>query len=98
MSHRVLEGDRVYSGRLIVAALVLPVILLAALVGLDYWVLEPFLPSAQGHLVLLAIGAVGVLAFSSVILTRLAALHEAEITQSRRLRALNEAGLALSAE
>jgi signal transduction histidine kinase len=37
-------------------------------------------------------------AFSSVILTRLAALREAEVAQSRRLRALNEAGLALSAE
>jgi len=98
MSRRVVEGDRVYSGRLIAAALVLPVILLAALVGLDYWVLEPLLPSSQGHLVLLAIGAVGVLAFSSVILKRLAALHEAEVAQSRRLRALNEAGLALSAE
>jgi signal transduction histidine kinase len=94
----VLAGRRIYPGRLIVAALVLPVILLGALVGLDYWVLEPALPSGQDHLALFAIGAVGVLTFSIVILARLGELHEGEVAQSRRLRALNEAGLALSAE
>lgn len=87
-----------YPGRLIAAALVVPVVLLALLVALDYWVLEPSLPSVQGHLALLAIGAVGVLTFSVVILARLGELHEREVAQSRRLRALNEAGLALSAE
>jgi signal transduction histidine kinase len=84
--------------RLIAAALVLPVFLLAALIALDYWVLEPSFASGVGHLVLLAVGAAGVLTFSVVILARLGELHEHEIAQSRRLRALNEAGLALSAE
>jgi Signal transduction histidine kinase len=94
----VLAGRRVYPARLIAAALVLPVLLLAALVGLDYWVLEPSLPSAAGHAALLAIGAAGVVTFAIAILARLGDLHQREIAQSRRLRALNEAGLALSAE
>jgi signal transduction histidine kinase len=94
----VLAGRRVYPARLIAAALVLPVLLLAALVGLDYWVLEPSLPSAAGHAALLAIGAAGVVTFAIAILARLGDLHLREIAQSRRLRALNEAGLALSAE
>ncbi|MDP9320282.1 MAG: GAF domain-containing sensor histidine kinase [Chloroflexota bacterium] len=98
MNLGVLAGRRVYPLRLIAAALVLPVLLLAALVGLDYWVLEPALPSAAGHATLLAIGAAGVVAFSIAILARLGDLHQREIAQSRRLRALNEAGLALSAE
>ena len=98
MNLGVLRGRHVYPGRLIAAALVVPVVLLALLVALDYWVLEPSLPSVQGHLALLAIGAVGVLTFSVVILARLGELHEREVAQSRRLRALNEAGLALSAE
>ncbi|MDP9245750.1 MAG: GAF domain-containing protein, partial [Chloroflexota bacterium] len=93
-----LGGRRAYPGRLVAAALVLPVLLLGALVGLDYWVLERALPSGPSHLVLLAIGAVGVSTFSIVILARLAELHEREVAQSRRLQALNEAGLALSAE
>src|SRR5207248_9254262 len=95
---RVFGGGGIYSGRLIAAALGLPILLLGALVALDYWVLEPALPSDLGHLALFAIGAAGVAAFSIVILARLGELHRAEVAQSRRLRALNEAGLALSAE
>jgi len=98
MDLRILTGRQVYPRRFIVAALVLPVLLLAALVALDFWVLEPSLPSAAGHAALLAIGAAGVIAFSVAILGRLGELHEHEVAQSRRLRALNEAGLALSAE
>ncbi|HEV2009605.1 MAG TPA: GAF domain-containing sensor histidine kinase [Candidatus Limnocylindria bacterium] len=98
MNLGVLGGRRVYPRRLIAAALVLPVFLLGGLIALDYWVLGPSLPSAIGHLALLAIGAAGVLTFSVVILGTLSELHEREIAQSRRLRALNEAGLALSAE
>jgi signal transduction histidine kinase len=93
-----IAGRRVIPARIIVAALVLPVLLLAALVALDYWVLEPSLPSALGHVALLAIGAAGVVAFSVVILARLGELQAREVAQSRRLEALNEAGLALSAE
>ncbi|HEV2249353.1 MAG TPA: GAF domain-containing sensor histidine kinase [Candidatus Limnocylindria bacterium] len=98
MSGGVLAGRRAYPTRLLVAALVLPIMLLGALVGLDYWVLEPALSSAAGHVALLAIGSAGVLTFSVVILGRLGELHQAEMAQSRRLRALNAAGLALSAE
>jgi signal transduction histidine kinase len=94
----VLGGRRPYPGRLIAAALVLPVLLLGALIALDYWVLGPSLPPGASHLVLLAIGAAGVATFSVVILARLGELNEGEAAQSRRLRALNEAGLALSAE
>lgn len=94
----ILAGRRAYPTRLIVAALVLPIGLLGALVALDYWVLEPALGSPAGHIALLAIGAAGVLAFSVVILGRLGELHQIEVAQSRRLRALNAAGLALSAE
>ena len=81
-----------------VAALGLPVVLLAGLIALDYWILEPALPSDLAHLALLGIGAAGIVTFSVVILKRLAALHDVERSQSRRLEALNEAGLALSAE
>lgn len=98
MNLSALGGRRIYPGRLIAAALVLPVVLLGGLVALDYWILEPSLPSGPSHLMLFAIGAVGVVTFSIMILARLAELHEAEVAQSRRLRALNEAGLALSAE
>lgn len=89
---------RIYPARLIVAALVLPVMLLASLVALDLWLLEPVIPSGQRHLALLAIGSAGVIAFSIAILARLGELHAREIAQSRRLQALNTAGLALSAE
>jgi signal transduction histidine kinase len=98
MDLRILAGRRVYPRSLIVTALVLPVLLLAALVALDFWVLEPSLPSAAGHVALLAIGAAGVIAFSVAILGRLGELHAREVAQSRRLQALNQAGLALSAE
>jgi signal transduction histidine kinase len=92
------SGRRIYPTSLIAVALVLPVLLLAALVALDFWLLEPVVPSGPRHLALLAVGAAGVIAFSVVILTRMGVLHGREIAQSRRLQALNTAGLALSAE
>lgn len=95
MDLRILAGRRVYPPRLIFVALVLPVLLLAGLIALDFFVLEPSLPSALGHVALLAIGAAGVIAFSLAILGRLGELHLHGI---RRLRALNQAGLALTAE
>jgi signal transduction histidine kinase len=94
----ILSGRTTYPRRLLVSALVLPIVLLGALVALDYWILEPALDSVTGHVALLAIGAAGVLAFSVAILGRLGELHQGEVAQSRRLRALNAAGLALSAE
>lgn len=98
MNLRILTGRRAYPRRLIVAALALPVLLLASLIALDFWVLEPALPPVISHLTLLAIGATGVVTYSVVILARLGDLHQGELAQTRRLRALNEAGLALSAE
>src|SRR5258708_18390000 len=56
------------------------------------------MPSGRAPVALLAIGAAGVIAFSVAILGRLGDLHIREVAQTRRLRALNEAGLALSAE
>ena len=93
-----LSVRRIYPPRVILAALVLPVLLLGGLIALDFWVLEPSLPSAVAHVALFAIGSAGVVAFSIAILTRLGELHEREIDQSRRLRALNELGLALGEE
>lgn len=83
---------------MIFASLVLPVLLLAGLIALDFWVLEPSLPPVLSHIALLAIGAAGAVTYSIAILGRLGDLHQGELAQSRRLRALNEAGLALSAE
>jgi len=94
----ILTSRRVYPRRIVAGAIVLPVALLASLVALDYWVLEPSMSSAVGHLVTLVIGAAGVVTFTIVILARLGELQEHEVAQSRRLRALNDAGLALSAE
>ena len=101
-----------YPRRIRATALVLPAVLLAALVGLDHFVLEPALGVAPGHLVVLIVGLAGVLAFSIAIFGRLSELHEREQEQSARsadlardlvrrglaLQALNEAGLALAAE
>ena len=92
------SARRVYPTRIIVAAIVLPILLLAGLVALDAWVLEPSLSPLLGHVALLAIGSAGVVTFSIVLLARLGELHQREIAQTRRLQALNEAGLALSAE
>jgi len=101
-----------YPRRIRATALVLPAVLLAALVGLDHFVLEPALGPAPSHLVVLIVGLAGVLAFSIAIFGRLSELHEREQEQSARsadlardlerrgqaLQALNEAGLALAAE
>ena len=84
--------------RLRLAGFVLPSLLIAGLVALDFFVLEPGLSSGPGHVVLLVIGVAGVLAFSAVIFGRLAELHRRESEQSARLRALNVAGMALTSE
>ncbi|MGH2378034.1 MAG: GAF domain-containing sensor histidine kinase [Candidatus Limnocylindria bacterium] len=97
--------------RIEVAALVLPSVLLAALVALDY-VLEDLVPSGIRHLSILGLGVSGVLAFSFAIFSRLTELqrHEREQRErtallaevldrrGRQLQALNQAGLSLAAE
>ncbi len=94
------------------AAIVLPALLISALVGLDYFILERLLPPGESHLVLLAIGLAGVLAFSTAIFARLTLLHRRDAEQRealaqladalelkrQQLQALNIAGISLTAE
>ncbi len=89
---------RVFPRRFLVAALVVPIALLAALIWLDAYVLEPTLDPTTARLAMFAVGAAGVVAYSAVILARLGELYQREMDQHRRLRALNAAGLSLSAE
>jgi len=84
--------------RLRLAAFVLPSFLIAALVGLDYFVLEPAMPTGVAHLVMLAVGIAGVLGFSSVLFGRLTVLQTRDREQTVRLRALNVAGMSLTSE
>ena len=78
--------------------MVLPSLLIGALVALDYFVLEPLLPSGLAHLVMVAVGIAGVLAFSVVLFARLTALQLRDREQTARLSALNAAGMALTSE
>ena len=101
-----------YSRQLRLAALVLPSLLIAALVALDYFVLQYVFPSVISHLVTLVVGVAGVLAFSTAIFNRLSLLQARERQNARRLRSLadaleqkrtqlqavNAAGLALTSE
>jgi signal transduction histidine kinase len=84
--------------RLRLAAFVLPSVLIAALVGLDYFVLEPLFSQGVAHLVMLAVGIAGVLGFSTVLFGRLTALQIRDREQTIRLRALNAAGMSLTSE
>ncbi|MDP9252543.1 MAG: GAF domain-containing protein [Chloroflexota bacterium] len=84
--------------RLRVAGFVLPSLMIAALVGLDFFVLEPVMPTELAHLVMLAVGIAGVLAFSVVLFGRIAALQRRDREQTARLRALTAAGMALNSE
>lgn len=102
---RDLASARLFPRRIVVAAFVLPPVLLGALVLLDYVLLEPALPSGLRHLAFFALGVAGVLAFSVAIFDQLSALQarerehgEAVERRRRQLQALNEAGLSLSAE
>ena len=78
--------------------MVLPSLLIGALVALDYFVLEPLLPSGLAHLVMVAVGVAGVLAFSVVLFGRLTTLQLRDREQTARLSALNAAGMALTSE
>lgn len=97
--------------RLRVAGFVLPAILIAALVALDF-VMDPLLPSGVSHLILMVVGIAGVLAFSSAIFARFTELYGRDEEQAARLRAyaqaleqrraqvqaLNIAGMSLTSE
>ena len=92
------ESSATLPARLRLAAFVLPSVLIAALVGLDYFVLEPAMPTGLAHLVMLAVGIAGVLGFSTVLFGRLTALQTRDREQTVRLRALNSAGMSLTSE
>ena len=90
----------------------LPSILIAALMGLDFILVERFFPSGISHLITIIVGVAGVLAFSSVIFAQLTSLQSRDRANSERLRqlahaleqkrqqlqAVNTAGLALTSE
>ena len=84
--------------RLRLAGFVLPSLLIASLVGLDYFVLAPLFPSGVSHLVMLVVGIAGVLAFSTVVFGRLSALQQRDREQTARLAALNAAGMSMTSE
>ncbi|HEU5287667.1 MAG TPA: hypothetical protein VFV20_04635, partial [Candidatus Limnocylindria bacterium] len=101
-----------YPRRLRIAAMVLPSLLIAGLVGLDYFLVERLFPVGVSHLVTIVIGVAGVLAFSTAVFNQLSALQARDRANTARLRALadaleekrtqlqavNAAGLALTSE
>jgi signal transduction histidine kinase len=98
--------------RLRIAAVVLPSLLIAALMTLDFFLVERFFPAGISHLITVVVGVAGVLAFSSVIFGQLASLQGRDRANTERLRqlanaldqkgqqlqAVNAAGLALTSE
>jgi signal transduction histidine kinase len=91
---------------------VLPSLLIAALMALDYFLAERLFSIGISHLVTAIVGVAGVLAFSSVIFGQLASLQGRDRANTDRLRqlavaleqkrkqlqAVNSAGLALTSE
>ena len=92
--------------------MVLPSLLIAALVLLDHFLVEQGVSVGVAHLVTVAIGIAGVVAFSTAIFNQLAMLQARDRESAQRLRALadalevkrtqlqavNAAGLALTSE
>ena len=92
--------------------MVLPSLLIAALMGLDFFLVERFFPAGLSHVVTVIVGVAGVLAFSSVIFAQLENLQGRDRANTDRLRqladaleqkrqqlqAVNSAGLALTSE
>jgi signal transduction histidine kinase len=109
MSEPVRSG---YPRRLQIAATVLPALLIAGLLALDYFVLEPVFGSGLSHLITLVLGVAGVMAFSVAVFDQLSALQARDRANAERLRdlagaleqkrqqlqAVNTAGLALTSE
>lgn len=105
-------GRSGYPRRLRIVAVVLPSLLIAALVGLDYVLVEHVFSPEMSHLVTLVIGVAGVLAFSTAVFNQLSALQARDRSNTQQLRALadaleqkrqqlqavNAAGLALTSE
>lgn len=80
-----------YPRRLQIAALVLPSLLIAGLVGLDYFLVERAFAPGVSHLITLVVGIAGVLAFSTAIFGQMAALQTRDRANTQRLTALAQA-------
>lgn len=105
-------GKAGFPRRIELAALILPSLLLASLLALDYFFLEPAFDRGLAHLIVFALGVGGILAFSYAIFDRLSDLQMREREQATRqaelaealerrghqLQALNQAGITLAAE
>ena len=105
-------ASRGYPLALRVVAVVVPAALLGALILFRYVVLDQVVERSEATIITLVIGVTGVVAFSVAIFARLSQLQERDQEQNARLRALaldleqrretmealNEAGMALSAE
>lgn len=103
---------RGYSAGLRAAAVVIPATLLTLLILFRHLILDELVPRQEATLITIVVGVAGVIAFSLVIFARLTALHDRGQEQNLRLsalahdlelrrqamQALNEAGMALSAE
>ena len=90
----------------------LPSLLIAALLALDYFVLEQIFPAGLSHAVALVIGVAGVLAFSTAVFNQLSRLQARDRATSARLQvtaqqleqkrkqlqSVNAAGIALTSE
>ncbi len=101
-----------YPRRLRITALVLPSLLIAALLALDYFLIRPLVAPGLSQLITLLIGVAGILAFSTAIFNQLSALQLRDRANTERLRtladeledrrkqlqAVNTAGLALTSE
>ena len=80
-----------YPRRLRIAAFVLPALLIAGLVALDYFLVERLFPSGLSHLVTLVVGVAGVLAFSLAIFDQLSVLQARDRSNTQQLSVVNEA-------
>ena len=92
------EATGALPARLRLVGFILPSVLIATLVALDFFVLQPLLGPGMSHLVMVAIGIAGVLAFTTVLFGRLSALQRRDEEMSARVSALNQAGMAMTSE
>jgi len=101
-----------YPRRLRLAAFIVPSLLIAGLMALDFFVLGQFFAPGVSHLITILVGVAGVLAFSAAVFAQLTVLQGRDLANSERLRqladaleqkrqqlqAVNTAGLALTSE
>jgi signal transduction histidine kinase len=92
--------------------MVLPSLLIVGLLALDFFVIEPAFGNGLSHVITVAIGVAGVMAFSAAVFDQLSALQARDRANTKRLRdladaleqkrqqlqAVNASGLALTSE